>query len=182
MSNSFDGDDSSDEELYDDMAMPFNDDEGDYGDVAMAMPAPRLAKRTPMCGRGLIGSGAPVHDGNAGKAFTSGDALLDLIALQQFDGSWDSGATGFFELVLAAAGIDGNDAEKRCRDFCASEGPPRATALAIAAIQIGQASRREEWAMIKEKAVDWLEENAACANVAAELIEAAEKALKGSRA
>jgi len=111
------------------------------------------------------------------KAFTSGDALLDLIALQQFDGSWDPNADGFYKLVVAAAGA-GSDAEQRCREFCATEAALRATALAIAAMRAGQASRHEEWAMIEEKAVDWLEEEVSSSAAADKLIEDAGKSLK----
>ena len=101
-----------------------------------------------------------------------------MIALQLFDGSWDPAAPGFYRLVLATAvKVDDGDAEKRCREFCATEGPRRATALAIVAMRIGQADRRQEWAMIEEKAVDWLQEDS---KDCAKLLKDAEVLLRGT--
>ena len=137
-------------------------DDDSSGDKAMAMMPIRKEKL----------------DAPPAKPYSTGDALLDLIALQLFDGSWDPAAPGFYQLILATAvnNIDG-EAEKRCREFCTAEGQRRATALAIVAMRIGQADRRQEWAMIEEKAVDWLEEDSSdthAATTVAKLLEDAE--------
>ena len=164
-----------------------DEDEDDYGDLS---PVRRC----------LSSDGSGDHFDSASRSrsrspppepSSSGDALLDLIALQSFDGSWDSTAKRFFQLVVAAAAAAANKgksddaATQRCRDFCAAaqaEGQQqqqlRATALAIAAMRLGQMARKEEWAMIEEKAIDWLEEEAASVDAAKELIDAATKALK----
>ena len=78
------------------------------------------------------------------------------------------------------------DPEKICRQFCSKEGALRATALAIVAMRIGQSERREEWAMIEEKAVDWLKETIESADAgtttsAEQLLKEAENVLKSAQ-
>ena len=76
------------------------------------------------------------------------------------------------------------DAEKSLRELCGEDGRRRATALAIAAMRIGQSERKEEWAMIEEKALDWLEENdsskAATTMGVEDLLREAERVLKSA--
>ena len=146
------------------------------------------------------------------------DALLALISLQLFDGSWDPKTPRLFTLIFLAAAKTGAsdgaasdgaasggaalddaasdgaasgdaapiDPEKRYEEFCAKEGALRATALAIVAMRIGQSERREEWAMIEEKAVDWLKErvessDAETTTSAEQHLEEAEKVLKSTQ-
>ena len=123
---------------------------------------------------GGFGFGSSASPPSAGPS-KSGDLLLDLVALQQFDGSWDSKASGFIKLIIAAAAAAGDEVEKLCREFSGSFGG--GTALAIAALRIGQSARSEEWALIEEKAMDWLEEELGSAEAVTDLILKAEKVL-----
>ena len=112
------------------------------------------------------------------KHSNSGDAVLNLVAIQLFDGSWDCRSPDFIELIAAAADMSANSEDKkRCAEFCAAESARSGTALAIAALRVGQSARSEEWAMIVEKAIDWLEEELGSATAVTELIAKAEKAL-----
>ena len=140
----------------------------------------------------VFGGGGPPPS-PASKDIPNKDALLALIALQLFDGSWDPEAPQLFRLILAAALPDAaqadaapaDGAEKIFREFCREDGARKATALAIVAMRIGQSERKEEWAMIEEKAVDWLEEEdsseaATTTTTVEELLRAAEKVLKSA--
>jgi hypothetical protein len=149
----------------------------DDNDDCFAAPAPAPASAPAPPAESSRAMAAPAPAAPAGPAGPAPhDARPDtLLRCQKADGRWEIND----KLCAAIAGTTGQGLASASLGAGGKDGPSTvwATALAIAALRTRYTAMREEWAMIEDKGVAWLNKRLGNADRVAELLETATKML-----